>query len=123
MGKGQGDDFRDGKVTLPVILAYARGSADDRAFWKAAMQGERIEESDLAHAIRLIRDTGAPVRYARARASLRPAGDRRAGAIPRQPRQVGACRGGRIRGRPRLLIRRITSESPVRKGKRACGWR
>ena len=39
MGKGVGDDFRDGKVTLPVILAYARGSADDRAFWRAAMAG------------------------------------------------------------------------------------
>ena len=43
MGKGQGDDFRDGKVTLPVILAYARGSAEDRAFWKAAMQGDRTQ--------------------------------------------------------------------------------
>src|SRR5690349_11096942 len=41
MGKGVGDDFRDGKVTLPVILAYARGSNEDRAFWRAAMQGER----------------------------------------------------------------------------------
>ena len=44
MGKGQGDDFRDGKVTLPVILAYARGSAEDRAFWKAAMQGDRTSD-------------------------------------------------------------------------------
>jgi octaprenyl-diphosphate synthase len=59
MGKGVGDDFRDGKVTLPVILAHARGSAEDRAFWKAAMQGERIGDDDLAHATRLIRDTGA----------------------------------------------------------------
>ena len=59
MGKGQGDDFRDGKVTLPVILAYARGSAEDRAFWKAAMQGDRTSDSDLAHATRLIQSTGA----------------------------------------------------------------
>jgi len=59
MGKGQGDDFRDGKVTLPVILAHARGSADDRSFWKAAMQGERISDSDLAHATQLISSTGA----------------------------------------------------------------
>jgi octaprenyl-diphosphate synthase len=59
MGKGVGDDFRDGKVTLPVILAYARGSSDDRAFWKAAMQGYRIGDEDLALATRLIRDTGA----------------------------------------------------------------
>ena len=59
MGKGQGDDFRDGKVTLPVILAYARGSAEDRTFWKAAMQGDRTSDSDLAHATRLIQSTGA----------------------------------------------------------------
>ncbi|MBA3667418.1 MAG: polyprenyl synthetase family protein [Sphingomonas sp.] len=59
MGKGQGDDFRDGKVTLPVILAHARGSDDDRAFWKAAMQGERSSGDDLARATRLIEGTGA----------------------------------------------------------------
>ena len=59
MGKGRGDDFRDGKVTLPVILANARGSDADRAFWKAAMQGERSGDDDLAHATRLINETGA----------------------------------------------------------------
>ncbi|HVJ71424.1 MAG TPA: polyprenyl synthetase family protein [Sphingomicrobium sp.] len=59
MGKGQGDDFRDGKVTLPVILAYARGSAEERAFWKAAMQGDRVSEEDLAHATGLIIQSGA----------------------------------------------------------------
>jgi octaprenyl-diphosphate synthase len=58
MGKGRGDDFRDGKVTLPVILAYARGSRADRAFWKAAMLGDRTADEDLAHAIRLIQSTG-----------------------------------------------------------------
>ena len=59
MGKGRGDDFRDGKVTLPVILAHARGSDADRAFWTAAMQGERTGDDDLAHATRLIQSTGA----------------------------------------------------------------
>nr|WP_294847752.1 polyprenyl synthetase family protein [uncultured Sphingomonas sp.] len=59
MGKGQGDDFRDGKVTLPVILAHARGSDGERAFWKAAMQGDRIGDDDLAYATRLIQSTGA----------------------------------------------------------------
>jgi octaprenyl-diphosphate synthase len=59
MGKGRGDDFRDGKVTLPVILAFARGSAEDRNFWKAAMQGERVSDNDLAHATSLIHATGA----------------------------------------------------------------
>ena len=59
MGKGRGDDFRDGKVTLPVILAYARGSADDRAFWTAAIGGDRTADSDLAEATRLIHSSGA----------------------------------------------------------------
>ena len=44
MGKGVGDDFRDGKMTLPLILAYARGSATERAFWEAAVAGDRISE-------------------------------------------------------------------------------
>ncbi len=59
MGKGLGDDFRDGKMTLPVILAYARGSADDRSFLKAAMGGERTSDADLAQAIELMQATGA----------------------------------------------------------------
>ncbi len=54
MGKGVGDDFRDGKVTLPVILSYARSSADERQFWEAAMIGQRIADTDLAEAKRLL---------------------------------------------------------------------
>jgi octaprenyl-diphosphate synthase len=59
MGKGVGDDFRDGKMTLPVILAYARGSADDRAFWRSAMIGDRSKDADLATAIQLVQSSGA----------------------------------------------------------------
>ena len=55
MGKDQGDDFREGKMTLPVILAYARGSDDERAFWQQAIAGDRSSDADLAHAIELIR--------------------------------------------------------------------
>jgi octaprenyl-diphosphate synthase len=46
-------------MTLPVILAHARGSAADRAFWRAAMSGERATDSDLAHAIALLKSTDA----------------------------------------------------------------
>jgi octaprenyl-diphosphate synthase len=59
MGKGVGDDFRDGKMTLPVILAYGRGSEADRFFWRSAISGERVSDDDLAHAIRLLKDTDA----------------------------------------------------------------
>jgi octaprenyl-diphosphate synthase len=59
MGKGVGDDFRDGKVTLPVILAYARASDADREFWRSAIAGERVTDEDLARATALLRSTDA----------------------------------------------------------------
>jgi octaprenyl-diphosphate synthase len=59
MGKGVGDDFRDGKMTLPVILAYARGSEGERAFWRSAIGGERVSDDDLGQAIRLLQNSGA----------------------------------------------------------------
>ncbi len=55
MGKGRGDDFREGKMTLPVILAYARGTEAERKFWRDAISGHRTSEADLGEAIRLIR--------------------------------------------------------------------
>ncbi len=57
MGKDAGDDFREGKMTLPVILAYARGDADDRKFWKDAIEGRRASDKDFAIAIDLVRKT------------------------------------------------------------------
>ncbi|MFN3517369.1 MAG: polyprenyl synthetase family protein [Novosphingobium sp.] len=54
MGKGKGDDFREGKMTLPVILAYARGTEEERAFWQDAIAGHRTSDADLAHAVDLI---------------------------------------------------------------------
>ena len=54
-GKGKGDDFREGKMTLPVILAYARGTPFERAFWKDAIMGHRNSDTDLTHAVDLIR--------------------------------------------------------------------
>jgi octaprenyl-diphosphate synthase len=59
MGKGVGDDFRDGKVTLPVILAYARADDEDRMFWLDAMAGRRASDEDLSRAIRLLRGSSA----------------------------------------------------------------
>ncbi len=59
MGKGVGDDFRDGKVTLPVILAFARASEEEQGFWRDAMEGRRVSDEDLERATRLLRDSGA----------------------------------------------------------------
>jgi octaprenyl-diphosphate synthase len=58
MGKDRGDDFREGKMTLPVILAYARGNEDERRFWRDAIAGFCTQDEDLAHAVSLIRQHG-----------------------------------------------------------------
>ena len=59
MGKDAGDDFREGKMTLPVILAYARGTAEERSFWQEAIAGFRSDDADFAHAVELVRRHGA----------------------------------------------------------------
>jgi octaprenyl-diphosphate synthase len=55
MGKDRGDDFREGKMTLPVILAYARGSESERRFWQDAIAGFANGDEELAEATTLIR--------------------------------------------------------------------
>jgi octaprenyl-diphosphate synthase len=59
LGKDVGDDFREGKVTLPVVLAYRRGTAADREFWKRTIVSGAIEAADLAHAVWLLERTRA----------------------------------------------------------------
>ena len=59
IGKSVGDDFRECKLTLPVIIAKRRGSEEDREFWDKALNPETQEEKDLVHAVHLIRATGA----------------------------------------------------------------
>jgi octaprenyl-diphosphate synthase len=54
MGKAKGDDFRDGKITLPVILAYRRGSEIEREFWRRTLEKQEQREGDLDHAIALL---------------------------------------------------------------------
>ncbi len=59
LGKNVGDDFREGKITLPVILAYRRGTAEDRAFWKTAIEGGDNGDENLEKALGLITKYGA----------------------------------------------------------------
>jgi len=53
LGKSVGDDFREGKITLPVVLSYRRGNKEERAFWERTMKEGEIAENDLAEAIDL----------------------------------------------------------------------
>jgi octaprenyl-diphosphate synthase len=59
LGKNTGDDFREGKVTLPVLLAYRRGTDADRNFWRDAIEKGQNGEDQLANAISLMRRHGA----------------------------------------------------------------
>jgi octaprenyl-diphosphate synthase len=59
LGKNVGDDFREGKVTLPVILSYRRGTAAERQFWKAAIEGSNADDAALEKAIGLMTRHGA----------------------------------------------------------------
>jgi octaprenyl-diphosphate synthase len=54
LGKNVGDDFREGKITLPVILAFRRGNEEERGFWRAALEGGESAEADLERAISLL---------------------------------------------------------------------
>jgi len=54
MGKESGDDFREGKLTLPVILAVARADKDEKSFWQRTMADHDQRDSDLATARQLI---------------------------------------------------------------------
>jgi octaprenyl-diphosphate synthase len=54
LGKNVGDDFREGKVTLPVVLAFRRGSEEERSFWKRAIEQSDIRDGDLEHAVSLM---------------------------------------------------------------------
>lgn len=59
LGKTVGDDFREGKITLPVLLAYHAGDARDRAFWQRTIERSEQREDDLDQALRQIREYGA----------------------------------------------------------------
>jgi octaprenyl-diphosphate synthase len=53
LGKNTGDDFREGKITLPVILAFRRGAAEEREFWRSAVEKGGGSDTALARAIEL----------------------------------------------------------------------
>ncbi len=55
LGKNTGDDFREGKLTLPVVLSYRRGSDEERAFWKRTIEQGEIAEGDLENALALMK--------------------------------------------------------------------
>lgn len=59
IGKNVGDDFRERKLTLPVIKAIARADTDERAFWNRVIAKGKQDDGDLEHAIELLHRHGA----------------------------------------------------------------
>ncbi|MGE3148677.1 MAG: polyprenyl synthetase family protein [Pseudorhodoplanes sp.] len=54
LGKNVGDDFREGKITLPVVLSFRRGSSAERDFWTRTLENGDASDSDLEQAIGLM---------------------------------------------------------------------
>ena len=54
LGKNVGDDFREGKITLPVVLSFRRGNESERAFWTRTLAQGEVGDSDLEMAISLV---------------------------------------------------------------------
>ena len=54
LGKTVGDDFREGKISLPTILAFNRGNETERTFWRRTLEDMDQTDDDLAHAITLM---------------------------------------------------------------------
>jgi octaprenyl-diphosphate synthase len=59
LGKTVGDDFREGKISLPVVLAWRRGSAEERDFWRRTLEKLEQKDGDLEKAIGLMEKRGA----------------------------------------------------------------
>ena len=59
IGKNTGDDFRERKVTLPVIKAVARATSEERAFWVRVIEKGDQREGDLTQARALMHRHGA----------------------------------------------------------------
>ncbi|HWG04514.1 MAG TPA: polyprenyl synthetase family protein [Beijerinckiaceae bacterium] len=55
LGKNVGDDFREGKITLPVILSFRRGTESERAFWRRTLERGEIGDGDLERALATMR--------------------------------------------------------------------
>jgi len=58
LGKTIGDDFREGKITLPVVLSFRRGGEEDRQFWRRTLEDMKQEPGDLEKAVACMKRHG-----------------------------------------------------------------
>jgi octaprenyl-diphosphate synthase len=58
LGKTVGDDFREGKITLPIVLAFRRGDAAEKVFWRRTLEEMDHQAGDLERAITILDKRG-----------------------------------------------------------------
>ena len=121
LGKNVGDDFREGKITLPVVLSFRRGSQKQREFWRRTLEQGEIAEDDLETAIatlhqhRALEDTIERARHygAMARDALE--------LFPAVAVEIRLERRRRFLRQPRLLIACLRfRQSPIQIGGHVC---
>ena len=124
LGKNVGDDFREGKITLPVVLAFRRGDEAEREFWRRTLERGEIDDGDLETRHRPDAPSPRARGHDRARPPLWRDGQGCAGPVRRQPDEVGAGRCGGFLHRPRALRwaalrawRRVGAEARIQQGK------
>ena len=103
LGKTVGDDFREGKITLPVVLAFRRGDESERGFWRRCI--EQVDQSRRGSAPRH-RPDGAPrgaAGHRRPGPPLRRHRPRRPRHLPRRAGKARHARRRRFLHRARLL--------------------
>ena len=103
LGKNVGDDFREGKITLPVVLSFRRGSESERAFWSRTLEHGEITDARSRNRDRADDQAPRARRHHQARPALRRHRPRRAGAVPGLGDEAGAGGGGRVLHRPDAL--------------------
>ncbi len=103
LGKTVGDDFRDGKITLPVVLAFRAGDEDERQFWRRTLEEENQSADDLDRAIELMQRHGTLAATLERAAALCRDRARRAWPVPRLAGAARARRGDRFLPGTRLL--------------------
>jgi len=59
IGKNVGDDFRERKLTIPLIKAIAKADDKERDFWKRTIGKGDQRDGDLEHALELLTKHGA----------------------------------------------------------------
>jgi len=59
LGKAVGDDFRDGKITLPIVLSFKAGDEEERMFWRRTLEDMEQKKGDFKRAVHYLEKSGA----------------------------------------------------------------